>query len=109
MNATQGCNRRETIMTWLWISAATLGIAFSSTADAAEETQKTKELIAVLQSDAPFFDKARACQQLGESGTPEAVPVLAGLLADPKLSAYARSGLEGIADPSASAALREAA
>ncbi|MGH7971469.1 MAG: family 16 glycoside hydrolase [Limisphaerales bacterium] len=70
---------------------------------------RTKELVAVLKSDAPFFDKARACQQLGEIGTAEAVPALAGLLADAKLSAYARSGLEGIPDPSAVAALREAA
>lgn len=71
---------------------------------------KTKSHIAVLQSDASsFFEKARACQQLGESGTAEAVPVLAALLSDPKLSAYARSGLESIPDPSAAAALRDAA
>ena len=70
--------------------------------------QRTQELAAVLQSQAQLFDKARACQQLGEIGTREAVPALAGLLADEHLSAYARSGLEGIPDPSAAAALRAA-
>jgi HEAT repeat protein len=70
--------------------------------------EKTKELVAVLQSQAPLFEKARACQQLGEIGTKEAVPVLAALLGDEHLSAYARSGLAGIPDPSAAAALRSA-
>jgi HEAT repeat protein len=70
--------------------------------------ERTKELIAVLQSQAPLFEKARACQQLGEVGAGEAVPALAALLADEHLSAYARSGLEGIPDLAAAAALRSA-
>ena len=70
--------------------------------------EKTATLIAVLQSDAVLFEKARACQQLGEIGTREAVPALAACLTDEHLSAYARSGLEGIPDPSAAAALRAA-
>ena len=36
------------------------------------------------------------------------MPALAALLADEQLSAYARSGLEGIPDPSAAEALRTA-
>jgi HEAT repeat protein len=95
--------------TRLALIAATLMVLLAPVARAADPTASTKKLIAVLQSDAPLFEKARACQQLGEIGTPEAVPVLAGLLTDPKLSAYARSGLEGIPDPSAAAALRDAA
>ena len=75
---------------------------------AAGNPEKTQQLIAVLQSSASLFDKARACQQLGEIGTGEAVPALAALLPDTRLSAYARSGLEGIPDPSAAAALRSA-
>ena len=71
-------------------------------------SEKTEKLIAVLQSDAPLFEKARACQQLGEIGTGKAVPALAALLNDEHLSAYARSGLEGIPDPDAAAALRAA-
>jgi HEAT repeat protein len=70
--------------------------------------ERTKELVAVLESPAPLFEKARACQQLGEIGAKEAVPALARLLPDEHLSAYARSGLEGIADPSAALALRTA-
>ena len=69
---------------------------------------KTVELIEVLQSDASLFDKARACQQLGEFGTREAVPVLASLLSHDKLGAYARTGLERIPGPEAATALRTA-
>ena len=74
----------------------------------AANPEKTAKLMGVLQSDASFYDKARACQQLGEIGTKEAVQALAPLLSEEHLAAYARSGLEGIADPSAAAALREA-
>lgn len=69
----------------------------------------TQTWIDVLKSqETPIFEKARACQQLGESGTAEAVPVLASLLGDARLSAYARAGLERIPGPAASAALRKA-
>ena len=43
---------------------------------------KTKELTAILASSAPLFDKARACQRLGEIGDKTAVPALARLLSD---------------------------
>jgi HEAT repeat protein len=65
-------------------------------------------LIAVLESDAPLFNKAKACQQLAVIGTKDAVPVLAELLPDEKLSHYARFGLEPIPDPSVDDALRSA-
>ena len=80
--------------------------AFLLTPDAraaSDNSEKAEKLIAVLQSDAPLFEKARACQQLGEFGTGKAVPALAALLNDEHLSAYARSGLEGIPDPGAAA------
>jgi len=93
----------------LSLMTTTVMVLLAVLARAADPTETTKNLIAVLRSDALLFEKARGCQQLGESGSPEAVPVLAGLLEDPKLGAYARSGLEGIADPSAAAALRVAA
>ena len=64
--------------------------------------------VAVLTSDAGLHEKARACQELGVVGGPEAVPALAGLLSHEHLGDYARSGLEAIADPSAGAALRQA-
>jgi len=69
---------------------------------------RTQEWIQVLESDASVFEKARACQQLGEFGTREAVPALASLLDHDILSAYARAGLERIPGPEASAALRNA-
>ena len=87
---------------------AVMANLIASTAHAADAPGKTGQLIAVLQSDASLFEKARACQQLGEIGNRDAVPALAALLPDEHLSAYARSGLEGIPDPSAAAALREA-
>ncbi|MGA2660749.1 MAG: HEAT repeat domain-containing protein [Verrucomicrobiota bacterium] len=100
----------------LWIMAWRLGLAAilagcvltARAAAGGGNPERTKELVAVLRSEAPLFDKARACQQLGEIGTKEAVPALAELLADEHLGAYARSGLEGIPDPSAAAALRTA-
>ena len=64
--------------------------------------------LAVLASEAGVHEKARACQQLGDFGGPESVPALASLLSHEVLADYARSGLEGIADPSAGLALRQA-
>lgn len=64
--------------------------------------------LAVLASNAGVQEKARACQELGDFGGPEAVPALAALLNHEHLADYARSGLEGIKDPSAGKALREA-
>ena len=54
------------------------------------------------------FQKAKACQRIGELGAAEAVPALAALLGDEHLSVYARYGLEPIADTSAADALRAA-
>jgi HEAT repeat protein len=72
-------------------------------------TSETAKLVAVLNSaDSPIFDKAKACQRLVLVGDERAVPTLAGLLTDEKLSAYAREALEGIPGPAPDAALREA-
>lgn len=91
--------------------AATLaaGLLTSAFSAAGGDATQTRKLIGVLQSNAGLFEKARACQQLGEFGSRDAVPALAALLNDDHLSAYARSGLEGIPDPSAAEALRAAA
>ena len=66
------------------------------------------KLISILKSDAPLKEKADACQELTRVGTRQAVPVLAPLLADEKLSYWARYALEPIADPSVDTALRKA-
>jgi HEAT repeat protein len=97
------------MITPLMLLAAAAACLLNSTALAAGTPDRAKMLIAVLQSDAGLFEKARACQQLGEIGDKEAVPALAALLGDAHLSAYARSGLEGIPDPSAAEVLLAAA
>lgn len=66
-------------------------------------------LLAIVRSgSATEFQKAKACQRLGELGAKEAVPALAALLPDEHLSTYARYGLEPIAGPSVDEALRAA-
>ena len=103
MRKKKSMNMRPMFIRWiigLFLTAAPLTSAGTA--------HKTQEWIAVLQSDASAFEKARACQRLGESGTKEAVPVLASLLNHAVLSAYARAGLERIPGPEASAALRDA-
>ena len=70
-------------------------------------TRETSAL-AVLTSGAALHEKARACQELAVYGGPASVPALAALLDQENLADYARSGLEGIKDPSAGAALRKA-
>jgi len=69
---------------------------------------REQKYIAVLKSDAPSFDKARACQQLALIGTKNAVPVLERLLDDETLGDYARFALEPIEDPSVDEAFRRA-
>jgi HEAT repeat protein len=91
----------------LTVTLAASALATIATS-ASPDPQKTRQLIAVVQSDAPLFERARACQQLTIFGTREAVPVLAGLLADDMLSHYAREALEAMPDPSAGDALRAA-
>jgi HEAT repeat protein len=92
-----------------WILRAIVASVLSARVFADQDNAaKTQELAAVLQSPASLFEKARACQQLGEIGDKSAVSALAALLSDEHLSAYARSGLEGIPDPSAALALRTA-
>jgi HEAT repeat protein len=52
------------------------------------------------------FQKAKACQRIGELGPRDAVPALSALLSNEHLNTYARYGLEPIDDPSADGALR---
>lgn len=67
-------------------------------------------LVEILQNtDAPVFEKAKACQRLAVVGTKEAIPALVALLSDEALNHYARFGLEGIPDPAVDDALRDAA
>jgi HEAT repeat protein len=81
---------------------------FSADGAAPAKAEEEQKLVAVLQSDAGLYEKAKACQKLAVIGGREAVPALAALLPDEKLSHYARFGLEPNPDPSANEALREA-
>lgn len=66
-------------------------------------------LIALLRDpSSTVFQKAKACQRLAVVGGKDAVPALAALLTDEKLSHYARYGLEPNPDPAADQALRAA-
>ncbi|MHC4509656.1 MAG: HEAT repeat domain-containing protein [Planctomycetota bacterium] len=69
---------------------------------------KQRDLIAVLQSDAPKGEKAITCKLLAIYGTEQSVPALAPLLADKELASWARIALEAIPGPVADAALRNA-
>jgi HEAT repeat protein len=84
-----------------------LAIALLAAAAAPAIAQEAK-LIAVLKSDATQAEKAAACRQLARVAGKEAVPALASLLGDEKLSHMARYALETIPDPSVDDALRDA-
>ena len=90
-------------------SAMAAGQAFAAAADnqnVAEE--KERQMIGVLQSDAPPQDKAMTCKQLAIYGGKAAVPSLAALLPDEQLASWARIALEAIPDPASDDALRQA-
>jgi HEAT repeat protein len=85
---------------------ALLGLAAAAPRATADD--QVQKLVAVLRGDAPQLEKIRACQQLAAMGSKDAVPALAALLPDEKLSVYARAALEVTPDPAADEALRSA-
>jgi len=85
-------------------SLIALILTFWATTSFAQEAAQ----LSILRSDAPLAEKAAACRQLARIGTKEAVPVLASLLNDEKLSHMARTALEPIPDPAVDEALRDA-
>jgi len=99
------------MMTRLWTCCivTVMGLGTLATAGPPDRPPSQAELIKVLQSDAPLEQKSAACRQLGQVGGPDAVPILAALLGDEKLSHMARYALEQIPAPAAEGALREAA
>lgn len=92
-----------------------LAVALAATvwAQAADQSAglkvNTAELIAVLQSNAPKADKAKALKPLAVFGNKDAVPAIAAFLNDEELSSWARIALEAIPDPACDEALRKAA
>lgn len=90
--------------------AACLSLCVHSAVTEAQTTaEDEKALIAVLRSDATPAEKAIACKKLAVEGSSEAVPELAKLLSDPKLSSWARIALEAMPGDEADKALRDAA
>ncbi len=83
-------------------------LAIALTLAAAPALAQQNNPVAVLQSDAPFLEKAEACRTLARDGGREAVPALAALLTDEKLSHMARLALEPMPDRQAGKALRDA-
>lgn len=91
--------------------AVALAAAVSAQAadkNAAPAVAKPAELIAVLQSDAPKADKAKAFKPLAVFGKKDAVPAIAPYLSDEELSSWARIALEAIPDPACDEVLRKA-
>jgi HEAT repeat protein len=70
--------------------------------------ERERQMIAVLQSEAPPQEKAITCKRLAVYGSKEAVPALAPLLTIKELNSWARIALEAIPDRSADDALRAA-
>ncbi len=94
-------------------AAAIAAVAFATAgrtraAEDMKAAEKQRQLIGVLQSDAPPAEKAITCKHLAIYGTKAAVPALAPLLADKDLASWARIALEAIPDPAAGDALRAA-
>jgi HEAT repeat protein len=76
--------------------------------DAGARKELETRLIEVLKTGAPNAAKDAVCRALKTIGTAAAVPALAPLLADEKLSHMARYALERITAPEAGQVMREA-
>src|SRR5262245_11075570 len=87
---------------------AAIGVLAANAMAQEPASDKERELIAVLTSDAPKAEKAITCKFLAVHGSAAAVPELAKLLPDDELNSWARIALEAIPGTEADAALREA-
>jgi len=81
---------------------------FAQAAVAATNGQEETLINTLKSSEASLKDKVDACRQLARIGTEKAVPVLAGLLGEDKLSHMARYAMETLPHPSVDKVLREA-
>jgi len=100
----------DATMNTIRLPLAAILLTLASAAVAAPTPASTEaELIAILQGESPEADKALACKFVAINGSPAAVPVVAPLLANPRLASWARIALEAIPGDAASAALRDAA
>jgi HEAT repeat protein len=100
--------KKKRYFTWCVILIIVAASAWIVAQDRPAANVKQRDLIAVLQSDAPKGEKAITCKRLSIYGTEQSVPALAPLLADKELASWARIALEAIPGPVADAALRDA-
>ncbi len=96
---------------WLaMISLASLLCSHSGQAQQAVTLTSETDLIAILaNANADPGEKALACKRLAIYGSPQSVPELSKLLADPRLASWARIALEAIPGDQPNVALRQAA
>lgn len=99
---------RNSFLVWSCVYLAVMTSVNLTARSQAASTDRERQLIGVLKSDAPPPEKAITCKRLAIYGTQAAVPALAPLLSDAHLASWARIALEAIPGPAADAALREA-
>jgi len=97
------------VIEFLSLLVLTSAVAIQPANGQASKPKSQAELIAVLHSDAPESEKALVCKELSLYGSSEAVPELAKLLANERLSSWARIPLEAMPGSAADEALRTAA
>ncbi len=101
--------RATTILVFLAVIGTNSQCTVSLARCQQDSSNTERELIAVLQSDAPEADKALACKHLAVYGSQTAVPELAKLLGNEHLASWARIPLEVIPGAAVDEALRDAA
>ena len=98
----------KTIVPIACLLAICPAISFAQDSPQSPSSEAAKLITVLNSAEASVFEQAMACRRLSVIGDENAVPALAGLLGDKKLSTYARSALEAIPGPAADAALRNA-
>jgi HEAT repeat protein len=90
------------------VASLALAVAVQTFGNAAESAPDVSKQVAVLTSVGSEKEKADACRMLAHTGTKEAIPALAALLTDEKLSHMARYALEPMPSTDVDKVLREA-
>lgn len=90
------------------VAALVAASLLASTGQLTAASDKEREYIRVLQSDAPKAEKAITCKRLAVYGSAEAVPAISPLLLDKELTSWARIALEAIPGPESEQALLNA-
>jgi HEAT repeat protein len=92
----------------LVLSFLALGVPPAAAQESRGTPERIERLVAVLKAEGKVEEKHAACRELAVIGTGQAVPALAAMLGDGKLSQPARLALENIPGPEAGEALRAA-